>query len=165
MQRLVFLDPALPHPDLALAPPFTPPAQLKLRPRPPLRESRKFVKKGARPSGIWTSLPTLRRKVRQFKKLRIAGLKRKPRTDRGGIRKHRRAMLERAIQLKRQQPRRSPLAINKILVHEFGRTIPKATLNRQLRQAGVTRKKLADPQPVIRYLDIQMHQAGGMEDV
>ena len=40
------------------------------------------------------SLSTLRRRVRQFRKLRIAGLKRKPRTDRGGIRKDRRAMLK-----------------------------------------------------------------------
>ncbi len=96
------------------------------------------------------SLSTLRRKVRQFKKQRIAGLKRKPRTDRGGIRKHRQTMLERAIQLKREQPRRSPHAINRLLACEFGRTIPKATLNRHFRQAGVTRKKLADPQPVIR---------------
>jgi len=96
------------------------------------------------------SLSTLRRKVRQFRKLRIAGLKRQPRGDRGGIRKDRRAMLERAIQLKREQPRRSPRAINQILAGEFGRTIPKATLNRHFRQAGVTRKKLADPQPVIR---------------
>jgi transposase InsO family protein len=96
------------------------------------------------------SLSTLRRKVRQFRKLRIAGLKRKPRSDRGGIRKDRRAMLDRAIQLKREQPCRSPHAINQILAHEFGRTIPKATLNRHFRQAGVTRNKLADPQPTIR---------------
>lgn len=96
------------------------------------------------------SLSTLRRKVRQFRKQRIAGLKRKPRTDRGGIRKDRRVVLDRAIELKREQPRRSPRAINQILAHEFGRTIPKATLNRHFRQAGVTRKKLADPQPVIR---------------
>jgi transposase InsO family protein len=96
------------------------------------------------------SLSTLRRKVRQFKQQRIAGLKRRPRTDRGGIRKERRAILQRAIQLKREQPRRSPRAINQILAREFGRTIPKATLNRHFRQAGVTRKKLADPQPVIR---------------
>jgi len=96
------------------------------------------------------SLSTLRRKVREFKKQRIAGLKQKPRSDRGSIRKDRRAMLERAVQLKREQPRRSPRAINKILAREFGRTIPKATLNRHFRQAGVTRKKLADSQPVIR---------------
>lgn len=96
------------------------------------------------------SLSTLRRKVRQFRKQRIAGLKRQPRKDRGGVRKDRRAMLDRAIQLKREQPRRSPHAINKILACEFGRTIPKATMNRHFRQAGATRKKLADPQPVIR---------------
>ena len=96
------------------------------------------------------SLSTLRRKVRQFRKLRIAGLKRRPRTDRGGSDKDRRAMLERAIELKREQPRRSPHVINQVLAREFGRTIPKATLNRHFRQAGVTRKKLVDPQPVIR---------------
>lgn len=88
------------------------------------------------------SLSTLRRKVRQFRQQRLAGLQRQPRGDRGQSRKDRQKMLDRAIQLKREQPRRSPQAINAFLAKEFGRTIPKATLNRHLRQAGATRRKL-----------------------
>ena len=96
------------------------------------------------------SLSTLRRKVRQFRQRRLAGLQRQPRRDRGQSRKDRQAMLARAVELKRQQPRRSPLAINVILEQEFGRTIPRATLNRHLRAAGATRRKLGIVQEKIR---------------
>lgn len=96
------------------------------------------------------SLSTLRRKVRQFRQQRLAGLQRQPRRDRGQSRKDRQAMLERAVQLKREQPRRSPQAINKFLAKEFGRTIPKSTLNRHLHQAGVTRRKLGVVKEPIR---------------
>ena len=81
------------------------------------------------------SLSTLRRKVRQFGERKIAGLRRQPRQDRGQARKDRQAMLARAVELKKQQPRRSPAAINEFLRKEFGRTIPKSTMNRHLRQA------------------------------
>lgn len=96
------------------------------------------------------SLSTLRRKVRQFRRQRLAGLQRQPRSDRGQSRQDRQAMLKRAIQLKRQQPRRSPEAINKFLAKEFGRTIPKSTLNRHLHQAGATRRKLGVIEEPIR---------------
>ena len=96
------------------------------------------------------SLSTLRRKVRQFRRQKIKGLRRRPRKDRGGARKQRTRMIARAIELKRQQPLRSPHAINKFLEKEFGRTIPKSTLNRHLRQAGATRKKLDDSVVKIR---------------
>jgi putative transposase len=96
------------------------------------------------------SLSTLRRKVRQFRNRRLAGLQRKSRRDRGQARKDRQKMLVRAVELKRQQPRRSPQAINVILEHEFGRTIPKATLNRHLHAAGVTRRKLGIVEEKIR---------------
>ena len=96
------------------------------------------------------SLSTLRRKVRQFRQQKISGLRRKPRSDRGGVRKKRQAMLARAIELRREQPRRTPHAINRLLEQEFGRTLPKSTLNRHFRQAGVTRKKLADSPTKIR---------------
>ena len=51
-------------------------------------------------------------------------------------------MITSAIALKKQQPYRSPDAINDFLQNEFGRTIPKSTLSRHLRQAGATRRKL-----------------------
>lgn len=96
------------------------------------------------------SLSTLRRKVRQFRERRLAGLQRKPRGDRGQPRKNRQAMLARACELKREQPRRAPQAINLVLEHEFGRTIPKSTLNRHLHEAGLTRRKLGIVQEKIR---------------
>ncbi len=95
------------------------------------------------------SLSTLRRKVRQFRQQKVAGLRRKARKDRGQSRKQREAMIARAIELKREQPRRSPRAINRFLEAEFGRTIPKSTLNRHLHQAGATRRKLGvDPKKI-----------------
>lgn len=96
------------------------------------------------------SLSTLRRKVRQFRQQKVAGLRRKARKDRGQSRKQRAAMMARALELKREQPRRSPRAINRFLQEEFGRTIPKSTLNRHLRQAGATRRKLGVGQEKIR---------------
>ena len=64
--------------------------------------------------------------------------------------KDRQAMITRAIALKKEQPFRSPDAINEFLQKEFGRTIPKSTLNRHLRQAGATRRKLGVTDEKIR---------------
>jgi hypothetical protein len=38
-------------------------------------------------------------------------------------------MIARAIDLKKEQPYRSPGAINEFLKKEFGRTVPKSTLS------------------------------------
>jgi transposase InsO family protein len=59
-------------------------------------------------------------------------------------------MLRRAIELKKEQPRRSPHVINEFLKQEFGRTIPKSTMNRHLRSAGATRRKLGVTKEKIR---------------
>lgn len=96
------------------------------------------------------SLRTLRRKVRQFRKQKIAGLRRQPRNDRGQPRKKRQDMLRRAIELKKEQPRRTPRVINEFLKREFGRTIPKSTMNWHLRKAGATRRKLGATEEKIR---------------
>jgi len=96
------------------------------------------------------SLSTLRRKVRQFRQQKLDGLRRQRRKDRGQSRKDRQAMIARAIALKKEQPYRSPDAINEFLKKEFGRTIPKSTLNRHLRQAGATRRKLGVTDEKIR---------------
>ena len=64
------------------------------------------------------SLSTLRRKVRRFRQHKIAGLRRKQRGDRGRPRKRRQAMLQRAVELKKEQPRRSPHVINEFLKQE-----------------------------------------------
>lgn len=112
-------------------------------------ERRRFLKQLTRqevllPNGQRKRLSysTLQRKVRQFRRKKIAGLRRCRRKDRGQIRKKRDKMLARAVELKRQQPLRSPAAINRFLAKEFGRTIPKSTMNRHFRQLGVTRRKL-----------------------
>ena len=59
-------------------------------------------------------------------------------------------MIARAVELKKEQPRRSPQAINEFLKKEFGRTIPKSTMNRHLRLAGATRRKLGATDEKIR---------------
>lgn len=120
-------------------------------------ERRRFLREQSQrevklPSGVRKriSLSTLRRKVRQFRQRRLAGIQRQPRADRGQPRQDRQAMLQRAIALKQQQPRRSPEVINEFLKREFGRTIPKSSLNRHLRRAGATRRKLDVKQEPIR---------------
>lgn len=88
------------------------------------------------------SYSTLRRKVRRFQQQRVVGLQRRPRQDRGKIRKQREQMMLRAVELKWEQPYRTPRAINKFLAMEFGRTIPRSTMNHYFRLHGVTRLKL-----------------------
>jgi len=48
-------------------------------------------------------------------------------------------MIARAIELRKEQPRRSGVEINQSLREEFHATIPESTLNRHLRRAGATR--------------------------
>lgn len=96
------------------------------------------------------SLSTLRRHVRKFRQNKIVGLRRQVRNDLGKSRKNREAMIARAVELKKQQPYRSPKAINEFLQREFGRTIPVATMNRHLRRAGATRLKLGASDKKIR---------------
>ncbi len=123
----------------------------------PPGERRRFLKQLCRqevllPNGKRKriSLSTLRRKVRQFRQQKIDGLRRQRRKDRGRSRKDREAMIARATALKKEQPYRSPDAINEFLKKEFGRTIPKSTLNRHLRQVGATRRKLGVTDEKIR---------------
>lgn len=95
-------------------------------------------------------LSTLWRKWRQLREGGVEALRRRPRSDRGKIRGERRRMIERAIELKRDQPRRSPQVINQFLKAEFGRTIPPSTMHRHLRAAGATRAKLLGSRQPIR---------------
>ena len=88
------------------------------------------------------SLTTLRRKWKLYQDKGFEGLARKPRSDRGRSRKHPPEMLQRAVELKKEQPFRSDETINQFLQSEFGKTIPKSTLLRHLKQAGATRLKL-----------------------
>ncbi len=95
------------------------------------------------------SLSTLCRKLGKYQKGGFEALERKARTDRGQVRAHERALIERAIAIKQDQPRRSDEAINQFLRAEFHKTLPKSTLYRHLRAAGATRLKLGiDRTPV-----------------
>lgn len=88
------------------------------------------------------SVSTLRRKWRAFQKGGFEALARKRRRDRGQSRKHTPEMIQRAVELKKEQPLRSDETINQFLQQQFGKRIPKATLYRHLKQAGATRLKL-----------------------
>lgn len=95
-------------------------------------------------------LSTLWRKWRQLREGGLDALRRKRRSDRGTIRNGRQRMMERAIELKRDQPGRSPQVINQFLKAEFGETIPDSTMHRHLRAAGATRAKLVGSRQPIR---------------
>lgn len=88
------------------------------------------------------SRATLWRKWKRYREGGLEGLFRKRRKDRGQPRKSSPAMIERAIELKKEQPYRSDETINQFLKQEFHATIPKSTLYRHLKQAGATRLKL-----------------------
>jgi len=96
------------------------------------------------------SLSTLRRKWKRWQEDGLEGLVRKPRSDRGKVRKKRQKMIDLAIELKKDQPLRSEETINKFLQQRFGQTLPKATLYRHLKQAGATRAKLGVAKTKVR---------------
>ncbi|MBM3153221.1 MAG: DDE-type integrase/transposase/recombinase [Chloroflexi bacterium] len=96
------------------------------------------------------SVRTLRRWWRRLKEEGVPGLYRRHRNDRGKPRKNRAAMLARAVELKRRQPRRSHKLINRILKREFGSKLPRSTLYRHLRQQGATRRKLGVSKEKVR---------------
>jgi transposase InsO family protein len=88
------------------------------------------------------SVRTLRRQWGRLRKEGVAGLYRRGRSDRGKPRKRRAELVARAVELKKEQPRRSPKVINRILKRQFGQQVPRSTLYRHLRLQGATRRKL-----------------------
>ena len=96
------------------------------------------------PNGVrrMPSLSTLRRKLDIYQEQGFDALARKPRDDRGTTRAHRPDVIERAIELKRDQPKRSHRTINKFLETEFKQRIPPSTLYRHLKNAGATQIKI-----------------------
>jgi transposase InsO family protein len=104
------------------------------------------------PSGKrgYVSVRTLRRKWRRLEKDNVAALYRRRRSDRGQPRKRQADLLTRALELKREQPRRSAHVINAILKREFGREVPASTLYRHLRDQGATKRKLGFSKEPIR---------------
>jgi transposase InsO family protein len=96
------------------------------------------------------SLTTLKRKLDTFFAEGFEGLARKPRDDRGKPRAHSAEMINRAVALKRDQPKRSHVTINKFLKAEFKKKIPKSTLYQHLKAAGATRIKLGVSEKKVR---------------
>ena len=96
------------------------------------------------------SLSTLRRKLKLYHSGGFEELARKRRSDRGKPRKQREDIVERAVELKRDQPRRSHLTINEFLEAEGKKRIPKSSLYRHLKDAGATRVKLGVTRTPVR---------------
>lgn len=88
------------------------------------------------------SVRTLRRWWRRLRDEGTRGVHRRRRSDLGTPRKKDQPLLDRAVELKKEQPRRSDVVINRILRQEFGRDLPRSTLYRHLHREGATRRKL-----------------------
>jgi len=88
------------------------------------------------------SLSTLKRKLRQYRQGGLDALARKPRRDRGQARVVPSDVVATAIDVKKDQPRRSEEAINRLLQERHGVTLKRSTLYRHLKEAGATRLKL-----------------------
>ncbi|MCB9920797.1 MAG: transposase [Planctomycetaceae bacterium] len=96
------------------------------------------------------SVRTLRRWWKRLRDEGVAGTFRRSRSDRGQPRANQQALLNRAVELKKEQPRRSDVVINRILKQEFGRGVPRSTLYRHLHREGATRRKLGVSEQTIR---------------
>lgn len=96
------------------------------------------------------SLSTLRRKFNQYRELGFKGLSRKKRSDSGNIRSVSQGIIDKAIELKKEQPLRSDDTINRFLEVQYAKTIPKSTLYRHLKHAGATKLKLGITKKKVR---------------
>jgi transposase InsO family protein len=96
------------------------------------------------------SRAALWRKWKLYREGGFEALLRKRRSDRGQPRKVKPAVIERAVELKKDQPLRSDEAINQFLEHEHKVKLPKSTLYRHLRKAGATRIKLGVSKQKVR---------------
>jgi len=88
------------------------------------------------------SISRLRRKLNRYLQGGFDGLAKKPRSDRGKPRIVADEVMQKAIELKKEQPKRSPITINRFLYDMYGLTVPEATLYRHFKQANATRLKL-----------------------
>lgn len=96
------------------------------------------------------SLSTLRRKLRHYRSGGFDALARKDRKDRGHARAASAEIIAAAIELKKEQPKRSPVTINRFLKDIFGLELSRSTLYRHLKGAGATRLKLGVVQKKVR---------------
>ena len=82
------------------------------------------------------SLSTLRRKLNKYRQNGFKILARKIRSDRGKARSVSQEIIEKAVEIKKEQPMRSDDTINRFLKVQYEKTIPRSTLYRHLKQAG-----------------------------
>jgi len=88
------------------------------------------------------SLSTLRRKLNRYRHGGFDALARKRRSDRGKSRNIEASIINTAIELKKEQPFRSPHIINQLIEEMHGVSVPRSTLYRHLKLANATRLKL-----------------------
>lgn len=96
------------------------------------------------------SLSTLRRKLNLYRQGGFEALARKDRKDRGHPRAAPAQILAAAIELKKEQPRRSHTTINRFLTDIHGAALSRSTLYRHLKDAGATRLKLGVAKTKVR---------------
>ena len=96
------------------------------------------------------SLSTLKRKLKKYRTGGFDALARKGRKDLGKPRQVSPEVIQKAIELKKDQPLRSPQAINRFLKDIYGQTVPRSTLYRHLKDAQATRLKLGVIQKKVR---------------
>jgi len=96
------------------------------------------------------SRTTLWRKWKLVREGGFEALLRRRRSDRGKPRSVEQKIIDKAIELKKDQPRRSEETINQFLQQEFKTALPKSTLYRHLKKAGATRLKLGIAKQKVR---------------
>jgi putative transposase len=87
------------------------------------------------------SLSTLRRKLAIYESKGFEHLARKKRLD-SGKPKVSQEIIDKAIELKLEQPKRSTQTINQFLLVLYGKTIPPSSMFRHLHKAGATKIKM-----------------------
>ncbi|MFH2026415.1 MAG: helix-turn-helix domain-containing protein [bacterium] len=96
------------------------------------------------------SLSTLKRKLKKYQNGGFDALFRKKRGDIGKPRVVPEEVIKKAIELKKEQPFRSPSTINRFLNDMYGTTLSPSTLYYHLEQAGATRTKLGITKKKVR---------------
>lgn len=96
------------------------------------------------------SLSTLKRKLKKYQQGGFNNLLRKPRNNRGKPRGVSDEVISKAIELKKEQGRRSHITINRFIEHFYGLRVPRSTLYWHLKQAGATRLKLGISKQKVR---------------
>jgi putative transposase len=84
---------------------------------------------------------TLDRWIRAYRQRGLAGLKDRPRSDSGSVRRHP-ELIEEAVRLRREQPVRSAAHIAEIVSARHGVRIAERTVREQLQKRGLTRAEL-----------------------